>query len=535
MLVKDARHAGHCRERHALVATALIVLPILLILLASGGCTVGPTYRVPEVPTPPSFGELPASTREAPLSLPSSSEGDLGQWWLQFHDPELDRLVERALRGNLDLQSAASRIRQGREAEIVAGAPLWPSFGSSASALHLHANSNPLAGLAGSSGSSAGSGSSTGGSSSGNSSLGLTMYSLGFDATWELDLFGQTRHAVQAARAATEASLWQMRDAQVSLTAEVANDYIQLRATQARIEIARDSIRSQETLLALARSRARVGLVTELDVDQQLAQLASTRAELPALTAEGKALMHALAVLLAEQPLALMRELGQGTAVPTVPTSLPAGLPSDLLRRRPDVREAERRLAAATAEEGVAVAALYPKFDLLGLAAFAGGSVSGLVSSDHLSTLGLGLIDWPIFQGGQREATIGVDREARTQSYLAYRQSVLVALQDAEDALVRYAGEQQHLLALRQGQAAAASSLLIAQAQYRTGLVTFINVLQASAADLNARDEVEQSIQALAQDLVSLYKALGGGWDHPPGESRNDRSITHSAKVTGSQ
>jgi len=497
------RRNRHGCERPALKAGALLLLSAGIV---GAGCTVGPTYRTPTVATPRSYADLPTTSSEAPLSIPSPSQGDLGQWWLQFHDPELDRLVARALQANLDLQSAASRIRQGREQEIVAGSALVPHIGSSATAMHLHSNSNPLAGLSGASG-----------SSGGNSSLGLTLYSLGFDASWELDLFGQTRRAVQAARATTEASLWQMRDAEVSLTAEVANDYIQLRATQARTRIARDSIASEEGLLNLARARARVGLVTELDVNQQLAQLASTRAELPTLAAEEKALMHALAVLLAQQPQALEQELSHVGAVPAVPTSLPAGLPSDLLRRRPDVRAAERRLAAATAEEGVAVAALYPRFDLLGLGAFAGSSVSGLVSANHFSALGLGLIDWPLFDGGKRRATVRAQREARTQSYLAYRQSVLAALQDVEDALARYTSDQQRLLALRQEQAAAASSLVIAQAQYRTGLVTFINVLQASATDLSARDQVERSTQALAQDLVSLYKALGGGWDRPPG------------------
>jgi outer membrane protein, multidrug efflux system len=474
--------------------------------LVSGGCAVGPNYRAPALEVPKAFGELPGSAGAAPLSEPSASESDLSQWWLQFQDPELDRLVDRALRFNLDLQAAASRIRQAREQEIIAGAPLVPSVSSSASALHLHSDSNPLAGLLG------GGGASSAGQSAG---VGASMYSLGFDASWELDIFGGTRRAVEAARASAEAALWQLRDAEVSLTAEVANDYIQLRATQARIGIAREGIEREQSLLDLARARARTGFVTDLDVNRELAQLAASRAELPALTSERAALMHALAVLLAEEPRALLDELSRAAPVPAVPTSLPAGLPSDLLRRRPDVRAAERRLASATAEEGVAVAALYPRFDLLGLAAFAKNSVSGLVSSKDFSTLALGLIDWPIFDGGRRRASVRATREERTQSYLAYREAVLAALGDTEDALARYLGEQQHLLALRAAETAADSSLEIAQAQYRTGLVTFINVLEASATDLDARDRVEQSLQALAQDLVSVYKAVGGGWTAP--------------------
>ncbi|HTX24755.1 MAG TPA: efflux transporter outer membrane subunit [Steroidobacteraceae bacterium] len=472
--------------------------PVVLIALlaVSSGCAVGPSYEEPHLATPPSFGELPGSAGESPLSAPSSAEADLTEWWRQFHDRELERLVDRALRSNLDLLTAASRIRQAREQEIIAGAALLPSVGSSVSGTRLHANSNPLA-------------------NGGSSPLALAIYSLAFDASWEVDLFGGTRRGIEAARAGAEAAVWDMRDAEVSLTAEVANDYIQLRATQARIAIAQDAVRRQQDLLTLAQARASTGFVTELDVNQQRAQLAATRAELPALASERQTLMHALAVLLAASPQALVQELSPSAPVPGVPVSLPGGLPSDLLRRRPDVRAAERRLAAATAEEGVAVAALYPKFDLLGLAAFAGSSAGSLVSSKNFDALGLGFIDWPIFEGGKRRANIRASEELRAQSYLAYRRSVLAALQDTEDALVRYRDEQQRLVALREEQAAADASLDIAAARYRAGLVTFIDVLQASATDLNARDQVEQGVEGLAQDLVSLYKALGGGWGAP--------------------
>lgn len=510
------------RAARAAALTALAVGAALVALaaaLTSSGCTVGPRYKTPAVAVPGAFGELPAAGR-APLSVPSPEEEDLSRWWLRFHDAELQRLIERALASNLDLQAAASRIRQAREEEVMAGSALLPSLGSSATAIRLHANSNPLAGLSGGGGSGSGGGNSatsgSGGSSSaggsGPSSLALTLYSLGFDASWELDVFGGTRRAVEAARASAEAAAWQLRDTEVSLTAEVANDYIQLRATQARARIVQQAIRSEASLLNLVQARERTGFVTELDVDQQQAQLAATRAELPPLQSQERALMHALAVLLAQQPQALVRELSAAAPVPAIPATLPVGLPSDLLRRRPDVREAERRLAAATAQEGVAVADLYPKFDLLGLGALAGSTPGSLIESRSLSELGLGFISWPIFQGGRREASVGAAEEERTQAYLAYRKAVLAALQDAEDALARYAAEQRRLVAVRQSQAAAAASLAVAEAQYRAGLVTFINVLQASAADLSARDQVEQGLQALAQDLVSLYKALGGGW-----------------------
>lgn len=497
-------------------ATAAILAALGAAALA--GCAVGPSYKKPAIETPARYGELPASRGEAPVSLPEPSQGDITRWWVQFHDAELQTLIGQAVKSNLDLEAAASRIRQARDEEIIAGAPLLPSIGASGSAVRLHAESNPLASLGGGSGGGGSGGSASGGggpsgSASSSSPLDVTLYSLGFDASWELDVFGATRRGVQAARAAEEAAVWQLRDTEVSLVAEVATDYLELRSTQERVRIVTDSISRQQDVLTLVRARARMGFVTQLDVNQQLAQLAATRAELPALESEERALMHALAVLLGEEPQSLVSTLSSTAPLPSVPTSLPVGLPSDLLRRRPDVRAAERQLARATALEGVAVAGLYPKFDLLGLAAFAGNSAGQLLNARNFTDLGLGMISWPLFQGGKLRANVRATEEQRRQSYLAYRKSVLTALQEAEDALARYGAEQRRLLALRQSETAARSSLAIAQAQYRAGVVTFINVLQASAAYLDAEDQTVQSSQALAQDLVSLYKALGGGWE----------------------
>jgi multidrug efflux system outer membrane protein len=338
------------------------------------------------------------------------------------------------------------------------------------------------------------------------------LFSVGFDATWELDVFGGARRGVEAARANVQAAVWQLRDAQVSLTAEVASSYVALRTAQSRIAIVKESADHQRTLLDLATARARAGFVTELDVNQQRAQLAATAAQIPELEAEETAEIHALGVLLGQEPEAMAAELATTAAMPAIPGILPVGLPSDLLRRRPDVRAAERQLAAQTADVGVAVADLYPKFDLLGALNLASTSTGNLFSSSSLSNVGLGLISWPVFQGGKLRANVRASEEQRNQAYLAYRKSVLKALQDAEDALTRYESEQRRLLSLRESQTAAASSQHIAEEQYRAGTVTFINVLTATTTELSARDEVEQSTQALAQDLVSLYKALGGGW-----------------------
>ncbi|HEX3486933.1 MAG TPA: efflux transporter outer membrane subunit [Micropepsaceae bacterium] len=476
------------------------ITPILFSLAA---CTVGPNYEQPQLATPAAFQDLPQAGA-APLSQPAGGDADLTQWWQQFHDAELERLVTRALAANLDLMSTASLIRQAREQEIVQGAAGLPSVNATGSAVRLHSNTNPLATLGGGGGP-AGAASSSGGSD-------LRLYSAGFDASWEIDVFGGVRRGVEAARDKSDAAVWQLRDGEVSLSAEVANDYLMLRAAEARIALLQSALQRQRETLAIVQARATVGFVTELDVDQQTAQVEATAAQLPPLAAQRLALVHALGVLLGEQPETMEAELQATGAIPAVPATLPVGLPSDLLRRRPDVRQAERNLAAATAQVGVAVAQLYPKFNLLGLASFASNSLNGFFSSDNFSAAGLGLIRWPIFTAGKSRANVRISEEQQNQAYLGYRQSVLKALQDAEDSLTRYTNEQQRLVSLQNSIAAATSSYAIATDQYRSGLVTYLNVLTAETALLNAQDEAAQSRAALSADLVSLYKALGGGW-----------------------
>jgi outer membrane protein TolC len=220
-------------------------LALFAALLLLSACEVGPDYHPPQTTAPSDYGELPANTAQAPLSRPVPEEADLSQWWTQIQDPELQSLIARALSANLDLQTAASRIREAREQEIVAGAPEWPKINATGAGLNLHSNSNPLAAIAG--------GGAGGGQPPANQSTNIKLYNLGFDATWELDIFGGTRRAVEAAEANTEAAAWEMRDGEVSLTAEVANDYLALRAAQARIAIDRTEIQRQRNALALIR------------------------------------------------------------------------------------------------------------------------------------------------------------------------------------------------------------------------------------------------------------------------------------------
>lgn len=471
-------------------------------LLLLSACTVGPDYETPKTPTPQNYVDLPTTGAQAPISVASAADSDLSQWWMQFHDPELDRLIARAMAANLDLLTAASRIQEAREQEIISGAAGLPQVNADATAAHIHTNTNLGAAIGGGQ---PGAPPPSGGSD-------IKLYSLGFDATWEIDVFGGVRRSVEAAGDSHEAALWTMRDGEVTLTAEIATNYLTLRALQAQIALLEDEAKRQRDTLVFIQARKRAGFVTELDVNQQVSLEQSTISQIPSLQAEAGAAEHAIAVLLALPPASVVAELDRTVDRPNVPKGIAVGLPSQLLLRRPDVREAERKLAAATANIGVAVADLYPKFDLLGGVSLASSHLSTLFTGSSLGEAGIGAVTWPIFHGGQIRANIRSKEDEADQAYYAYKKTILTAMQDVEDALLRYDKDQQRLLSLERAATSARSSSDIAYQQYRVGLAPYVNVLTAQATDLSAEVQLEQGRQALTTDLVSLYKALGGGW-----------------------
>jgi multidrug efflux system outer membrane protein len=485
---------------------SLPVLALLGALLA--GCTVGPNYREPALPTPPAYQETGAAT--------TSAAPDLAAWWLQFHDPTLDSLIVRALAGNLDIQAAGSRIVQARQQEIIAGAAAMPRVNASANVSNTNLAKNAgLSQIA----SQFGGGTTGGGGATG---LGLpgtdfTTYSAGFDASWELDLFGQTRRAVEAARGRTAARLWSLRDTEVSVAAEAASDYLALRSFQRQLDVARDDAGRQHHLLTLIQSRRTAGFASELDVSQQQAQLSASQAAASSLEAQVRGEIHALGVLLGQPPEALSAELTPPAATPPTPPAVPVGLPSELLRRRPDIRVAERNLAAATADVGVAVGDLYPKISLTGSADLASESLRTLVSSGSLQTAAAAAVTQAIFNGGLTRANIRSAEAARREAYIAYEKSVLTALKEVEDALSRTGAERSRNAQLRAAEEAASQARTLAEDRYRAGLSDLINVLTTEGAQFSAESQLAQSDGQLDQDLVAVYKALGGGWsDAPP-------------------
>ncbi|MGH8324900.1 MAG: efflux transporter outer membrane subunit, partial [Steroidobacteraceae bacterium] len=321
----------------------------------------------------------------------------------------------------------------------------------------------------------------------------ITTYTVGFDASWELDVFGGVRRSVEAAQDHAEQAVWASRDTEVTVAAEVANDYLTVRALQRQISVLRDEIARQEATLSLVSARHQFGFVTELDVRQQRAQLASAKSSLPGLHAQMLAQIHALGVLLGEQPEVLEAEFTVAKPLSPQPPGVPVGLPSDLLRRRPDIRAAERALAASNAQIGVAVADLYPKFNLTGAFDLVSVDLKHLLEGSSRQYNSAGAISWPIFAGGKIRANIRAAKEENLQALYAYQKAVSGALQDVEDALTRYADEQKTNLALRDTLTEAQGAAEVALGQYRAGLIDFNPVLTAQGTVLNTQNQLVQS------------------------------------------
>ena len=471
---------------------------LLLCAAMLGACTtVGPNYEQPAVPTPEHFAE--AGTQ---VGL---GEAELVAWWHSFGDPQLNALVNKAVAQNLDVQAAAARIREARAREIVAGASSKPEVSAQASATRQRISENAIPVPPGAGG---------GGN---NGTFGLpgsefTTFRVGFDASWELDLFGRTRRSVEAARARSGIALWNRRDVQVSVAAEVASAYLALRTIQQRVATAEAELDRQQRFEQIVAARARGGLVTGQDLAQQRSERSTAAAAIPGLRAEAEAQVHALGVLTGETPEALIAELSPSAALPSVPPAIPVGLPSDLLRRRPDIRAAERELAASTADIGVAVADLYPRFSLTAAPALVSTALASLLEWGSRSFSIGAALDWPLLNGGRARGNIAVANARQEQALIAYRKAVLTALQDVEDALSKTDGDRKQLADLEAAIGTAARAEDIARTRYRGGLVTYSDVLLAQQKRLKLEDQVTEARGALARDTVALFKALGGGW-----------------------
>lgn len=522
------------------------------------------------------LGSAAPQTSQARLPAPGRTEGPepvaggepVDAWWTVFHDPELESLIRRALAQNRDLKVAVARVREARAERVVAGGALLPTVDATGGYNRSRGSKNvvlPLGQLVGGSGAGGGgagssggasgksadpstsgihtdqmSASSGGGSSGGGLPLGgggggssageppggpnnpfgegglpgitTNLYQTGFDALYEFDLFGGTRRAIEAADAQAAAALEGERGVQISLMSEVASSYLQLREAQSREAIARRNLATQRESWKIALDKFHTGLGNEAEAAQQGAQVHLTEATLPQIISQQQSARQSLAFLLAEDPNALDAELATARPLPEMPPEVPLGLPSDLVRRRPDVRQAERQLAAANAEIGVATAQLFPQFAITGMLGFDSSTLKALQRwGSHYYSIAPG-VDWPILNWTALHAGIRVENALEEQALLAYENTVAQAFKDVQDALVQYEAERERHAALVEARVEAARSFRVARQTFAQGLADQISTLDAERTVLQVEDSLAQSDANLRLDLIALYKALGGGW-----------------------
>lgn len=464
-------------------SSAFITLAVMAVL---AGCSVGPAYRQPQPAMPESWsGGGPGVTTNAPAQL--------AQWWKTLGDEQLDSLIERAVRSNNDLKAAEARVRAARALRGVAAADFLPTIGSSASYNTARRSRNAM--------------------SSPNALVDTDTYQAGFDASWEIDIFGGKRRALQAASADLQAIQEDRRAVLVSLLAEVARNYIEYRGAQLRLSIARQNIQAQQETVDITQMRFDKGLAGELELTQARALLASTQSQVPPLESALKQSSHRLAVLLGLQPDALETELAAAAPIPRTPPEVPAGLPSDLLLRRPDVRRAERQLASATARIGVAKAELFPKFYLTGAAGYQSFEAGNLIEPASKMWSAGPSVRWRLLEFPRLSAQIKAQTAQQEQVLLQFQQIVLLSLEDVENALVAYDKEKERYRALRESAESSKRSVELSNELYLKGVGDFLTVLVNQRALYATQDALAQSERATTQNLVALYKALGGGWE----------------------
>jgi len=484
--------------------------PISLVFVAPllGGCMVGPDY-VP--PTP----DMPAAFSQAvPVATEPAAAG-LDQWWTLFNDPKLDELVDRAMVANLDLKLAVERVIEARTARTVSKAALLPTVDADAS---YSRNRDSLAMLRPGQGPLEG------------AERDYNIYNTGLSAAYELDLFGRVRRAVEASEADIESREEDRRAVMVSVLGDVARNYIEVRSLERQIAVTAANLRSQQDTLKLTRTRADAGVGTTLDVERARAQTALTASQLPPLYASLRRALHALDVLLHEHPGTLSTELLNPAlqttdsleavadsieAIPPVPIAplIPLGLPSDLLRRRPDIRFAERELAEATARIGVARGDLYPRVRLFGSFDLEASQFDKWLDG-HARQWSFGpSVSYPVFDGGVIRANIDATDSRQRQAAIRYEQAIQTALRDVEDASTDYLSAWKRREALAEAVDANTQAVSLARDLFRTGLGDFLSVLDAERDLLNAQVDLVASEGALSSATVAIYRALGGGWE----------------------
>ncbi|MDZ5649226.1 efflux transporter outer membrane subunit [Nitrospirillum sp. BR 11828] len=472
--------AAFPRRARLLAATAALAL--------TAACTLGPDYQPPKADAPATWS---ATTTQSAMKIQASADPTvLAHWWTEFHDPTLDKLVADVVTGNLDLKVAEQRILSARAQRQQAAAAQYPSVKGETTAMRNRLPPGAVGSLGGTS----------------------NIFLAGFDASWELDLFGGTRRSIEAADANVEAGIENRRSMVMSMLAELGTDYAALRSLQARTAIANENVRLSQETRDLTAAKYKVGLATELQLAEADGQLEQQKAVLPTLATQAAQRAHAIATLTGRTPADVDGLLTTAGPEVPLPPALPASLPSEVVRARPDIRAAERTMAATNAEIGVKEAARFPKVSLGLIGGFLNPDLGKLLQGDSFGWSVGPTVSGTLFDGGRLKAGVK-DAEAQAeQARLTYRKTVLTAFQEVEDALVAYTNERQRNETLHRALDAAQRAQDRARSQYRAGLADFLSVLDADRTLATSKDAVAQSDYALVQQTIALYKALGGGW-----------------------
>ena len=496
-------------------------LGIAACVLGCTSCEVGPNYHAPALSTPAGFGApTGADSAHIPPSQVTANEAPSGDWWTRLGDPELDSLIARAESANHEIKIAVARVREARSIVRIAQSQLYPTLDLSGGVFKSR-------------------GSATGfGSPYGIPGIRSDLFQLGFDASYEIDLFGGIRRQIESSKDAADAALDEQRGVHITVQAEVARAYITIRSLQQRIAITRANAADEAHTREIVQRRFKNGLATSFDVLRAQAQVSETEAGLPTLDTALESNLHALAILLGQPPLALNAELAETKPVPAVPAVVPIGLPSELLRRRPDVMEAERVLAAATAAQGIAVSELFPHL-LLGGSAGVQTRHTNEIFNVHGPSSGFYLAgpsaEWQILDGGRRKAGIERSKAQVEEALQVYEATVLSAIGDVEDAIVAYGNDQASRQKLVDLVEENNEAVRIAHAEYSQGLVTLLDVLDVQRNDYIAQDALAQTNQAVVLDLIALYKGLGGGWESPGGDDATPKPKAASPATVSNQ
>lgn len=461
------------------------LLLVLFMLTDLFGCaSVGPDYVRQELEV---SGKWHTDLKNG-LTAKKADTRTLAEWWNTFNDPVLSDLILCAVKGNLDLKEARARVREARANRGISRSALFPVINSSGKATKTRSSGNSGSGTEG------------------------ELYALGFDAGWELDVFGGVRRSIEVAEAELQSTDADLRNVIISLLAEVALNYVDARSYQTRMVLTDSNIKTQEETYKLVQLRFQAGLSDDLELQQAWYNLANTRSQMPTLRTGFREANNRLAVLLGEQPGAVLKQLEVTKPIPVVPLEVAVSIPADALRHRPDVYQAERNLAAQTAKIGVATAELYPKLSLAGSIGLDALSTGNLFSKGS-RTYSIGPeVTWTIFDAGAIRRNIDIQSALQEQKLFQYESVILTALEEVENALVAFDQEQVSRESLKEAAQAAREAAHLSQVKFNAGLMGFSDVLETQRSLLSFEDQLAQSENAVASDLIRLYKALGGGW-----------------------